>query len=84
TLLKPVAPSSDTEFPFCQHVAGRADLRLPLIRTNIYLGMSLHLGLDASASPTWLISKVGDCVHVLSGLFPLSRVSRKSNLARFN
>uniref|UniRef100_A0A5K3EFK1 CxC2 domain-containing protein n=1 Tax=Mesocestoides corti TaxID=53468 RepID=A0A5K3EFK1_MESCO len=65
-----VIPSSDTGFPFLQHVASRADPHLPLIRTNIYLGLSSHTRkcLDPT-TPTWLSPKVDGCVHVLWGLF---------------
>uniref|UniRef100_A0A5K3G1L7 Taste receptor type 1 member 1 n=1 Tax=Mesocestoides corti TaxID=53468 RepID=A0A5K3G1L7_MESCO len=53
TPLNPVAPSSDTGFPFSQHVASRADPQLPpLIRMNSYLGLSSHLGLDVGACTT--------------------------------
>uniref|UniRef100_A0A5K3FE81 Pecanex-like protein n=1 Tax=Mesocestoides corti TaxID=53468 RepID=A0A5K3FE81_MESCO len=69
TLLNPVAPASDTGFPFSQYVASSTDPQLPLTRMNCYLGLSSHLGLDDTTTPTCLSSGVNGCVHVLSDLF---------------
>uniref|UniRef100_A0A5K3F9S3 Ovule protein n=1 Tax=Mesocestoides corti TaxID=53468 RepID=A0A5K3F9S3_MESCO len=61
-------------------------LNSPLIHTNFYPGSSLHPGFDVSSSmthesettkPTWMISEVNGCVHVLSNIFFSSRVSDK-------
>uniref|UniRef100_A0A5K3FTB0 Uncharacterized protein n=1 Tax=Mesocestoides corti TaxID=53468 RepID=A0A5K3FTB0_MESCO len=69
TLVNPITPASDTGSLFSQHGASLADPQLPLIRTNVYPGLSSHLGINTHATPTWWSSEVSGCVHVLSYLF---------------
>uniref|UniRef100_A0A5K3FML0 Secreted protein n=1 Tax=Mesocestoides corti TaxID=53468 RepID=A0A5K3FML0_MESCO len=44
-------------------------LNSSLICTIIFPGLASHLGLDVSASPTWLSTEINGCVHVHSSLF---------------
>uniref|UniRef100_A0A5K3EFN6 FAS1 domain-containing protein n=1 Tax=Mesocestoides corti TaxID=53468 RepID=A0A5K3EFN6_MESCO len=69
TLLTPITPASDTVFPFSQRIASRAEPQLPLIHTDICLGLSSHPGLDVSACVTHTSEEANGCVHVLSNLF---------------